>query len=100
MSTQRQQEPIRHPGETRTLFLPALFIAMSFLGGCQSCTFDEEEKLEDIRILGMRTEPAEIIYSGLYILRGPGEEIPFLPLPTYEVEVDVYAYDPRSRRCG
>ena len=74
----------------------AILCGLFIFSGCQGCSFDQVTELKDIRILGMRTEPAEIIYSGLYILRGPGEEIPFVTLPEYEMDVEVFAFDPRG----
>jgi hypothetical protein len=57
------------------------------LAGCAQ--FDREDQIQDLRILGARTEPAEIMYSPLLLM---GAEAPF----EVPVHVEVYAFDPRG----
>lgn len=56
--------------------------------------FPREDRIEDTRVLAIRTEPAEIMYSPLHLF-APAERPP-LPLPTIDVEVEVWAFDPRG----
>jgi hypothetical protein len=56
--------------------------------------FDREDQIADTRILAVRTEPAEILFSPLYL--SPAAQRPPIPLPTTSVDVEVYAYDPRG----
>lgn len=64
-----------------------------------SCAdFDVEERIEDLRVLAVTTEPAEILYHPFYALLAPSDRPPFLTLPTYDVDVEVFAYDPRGGR--
>jgi hypothetical protein len=56
--------------------------------------FDLEERIEDTRVLAVRHEPAEIMFSPLYLL--PAAQRPPFPLPTTTVQTEVYAYDPRG----
>jgi hypothetical protein len=44
--------------------------------------------------LAVRTEPAEILFSPLYL--SPAAQRPPIPLPTTTVDVDVFAFDPRG----
>lgn len=58
-----------------------------------ACTnFDREDRLEDLRVLAVRTEPAELFVSPLYLL--PTGARP--PLPSADVRMEVFAYDPRG----
>lgn len=67
--------------------------ALSLMG----CTdFDLEEIFEDTRILGVRTEPPEIFFSPLYLT--PPEQRPPFPLPSVDVDVEVFAFDRRGGR--
>lgn len=76
-----------------------LVIVGALLGGAalgaSGCTnFDREDRIEDMRVLAIKTEPAEILYSPFFLT--PAEERPpVLPLPTVDVEVEVFAFDPR-----
>ena len=58
--------------------------------------FDLAEQITDTRILAVKTEPAEILFSPLYL--SPPEQRPPFPLPTVDVEVEVFAFDPRGGR--
>lgn len=69
-----------------------LLLAASATSGCVD--FDLEERVEDTRILAMRTEPAEILFSPLYL--SPADQRPPFPLPTVDVDVEVFAFDPRG----
>lgn len=62
--------------------------------GCVN--FDLAEVLEDTRILAVKTEPAEIFFSPFYL--SPPDQRPPFPLPTTDVEVEVFAFDPRGGR--
>ena len=61
--------------------------------GCSS--FDPQFEINDLRILAVQTEPAEILYSPLFLF--PDEALPpGFSKPTTEIKVTVYAYDPRG----
>ncbi len=67
----------------------------SVVGSGAGCVdFDLEERIEDTRILAVRHEPAEIMFSPLFLL--PAQQRPPFPLPTFEVQTEIYAYDPRG----
>jgi hypothetical protein len=60
-----------------------------------ACTnFDREDQVHDLRVLAIKTEPAEILYSPLF-LTAPSQRPPF-PLPTVDVDIEVFAFDPRG----
>lgn len=60
-----------------------------------SCVdFDIEEQYVDTRILGARTTPAEIMFSPLFLL--PANQRPPIPVAPVDVELEVYAFDPRG----
>ncbi|MCP4499665.1 MAG: hypothetical protein GY822_06835 [Deltaproteobacteria bacterium] len=65
---------------------------------CTGCAdFDRQDRIEDTRILAVRTEPAEVKFSPLYSLLPPSERPPGFRLPSPgPMEVTVYAYDPRG----
>ncbi len=66
--------------------------------GATACLdFPREDRIEDTRILAITTTPAEILYSPLLGLLKPEDRVS-VPLPTFDVEVDVFAYDPRGGR--
>jgi len=57
--------------------------------------FDAQFEINDLRILAVQTEPAEILYSPLFLF--PDEALPpGFPKPTTEIKVTVFAYDPRG----
>lgn len=65
-----------------------------------ACTdFDREDRIEDLRILAIKTEPAEILYSPFH-LTPAATRPPVLPLPPIDVSVEVFAYDPRGGRTS
>lgn len=66
----------------------------ALLAGCNA--FDQQSNIEDLRIIAARTEPAEIMFSALYLFIAPEDRSPFIPIPEYEVSVDVLAFDPRG----
>ncbi|MFZ9887856.1 MAG: hypothetical protein ACO3JL_10165 [Myxococcota bacterium] len=68
-------------------------VPLAFLG-CSD--LDREDRLEDLRILAVRTEPAEILFHPFHALVAPEQRPPFLTLPSYDVDVEVFAYDPRG----
>lgn len=74
--------------------LPALFV------GSACADFDREDRIEDLRVLAVRTEPAEVLYHPIYGLLPPDQRPPppFFSAPSYDVDVEVYAYDPRGGR--
>ena len=76
---------------TRALALLALFALA--LVGCVN--FDREDQVHDMRVLGIRTEPAEILYTPLF-LTPASQRPPGFPLPTVDVDVQVFAFDPRG----
>jgi hypothetical protein len=64
-----------------------------------SCTdFDREDRIEDMRIFAIKTEPAEILYNPFHLT--PAATRPPLPLPPIDVAVEVFAYDPRGGRTS
>lgn len=85
----------------RRIRVAAAALASAALGlpGSAGCTeFEREDRIEDMRVLAVRTEPAEILYSPLF-LTPPAQRPPF-PLPTVEVDVEVFAFDPRGGRTA
>lgn len=69
-------------------------LSLSLSTGTSCDQFDREDRIEDLRILAIRTDPAEILYSPLFLT--PPAQRPPLPLPTVDVEVEVFAFDPRG----
>ena len=54
-------------------------------------------EINDLRILAVQTEPAEILYSPLFLF--PDDTLPpGLQKPVTEIKVTVYAYDPRGNQ--
>ncbi len=71
--------------------------AVALLAVLSACTnFDQENKIEDTRVLGVKTFPAEILYSPLFLTAAA--QRPPLPLPSVDVDVQVFAFDPRGGR--
>lgn len=75
----------------------SLLVLALLAGGCTN--FDREDRIEDIRVLAIKTEPPEILYSPLH-LTAPATRPPFLPLAPIDVNVEVFAYDPRGGRTS
>lgn len=76
-----------------------LVVVTSLCALAAACAdFDREDRIEDLRVLAVRTEPAEILYHPFYALLPPDQRPPFLALPSYDVDVEVFAYDPRGGR--
>jgi hypothetical protein len=76
---------------SRVLWAGALLMSTSCVN------FEQVERVLDVRVLGMRTEPAEVLFSPFFLT--PPEQRPaFLPLPTTEVTTEFYAIDPRGGR--
>lgn len=63
------------------------------LGACTD--FDREDRIEDMRVLAVRMDPPEILYSPLF-LTPAAERPPGFPLPTVDVNLEVFAFDPRG----
>jgi hypothetical protein len=80
----------------KRLIPAAVLIAGTAASGCVD--FDLEERIEDTRVLAVRHEPAEIMFSPLYLL--PANQRPPFPLPTTTVQTEVFAYDPRGGRVS
>ena len=76
-----------------SLTLSASLASMVVVTGCTN--FDREDRIEDTRILAIKTEPAEILYSPLF-LTAASQRPAGLPLPTVDVQVEAYAFDPRG----
>ncbi len=76
--------------------LTAVLLGANFALSCTN--FDLEERIEDTRVLAVRNEPAEIMFSPLFLL--PAAQRPPVPLPTTEVTTEIYAYDPRGGRVS
>ena len=83
---------------------PALALALGAVIAASSMTttscvnFDLAEDLADTRVLAVVTEPAEILFSPLYLT--PPQQRPPFPLPITEVDVEVFAFDPRGGRTN
>lgn len=74
-------------------------VMMALLVFAASCTdFDVEQLIEDTRVIAVRSEPAEVFFSPLFLT--PAAQRPPLPLPTVEVHVEVFAFDPRGGRSS
>lgn len=72
----------------------AAALALVVLGG--ACTnFDREERIEDMRVLAVRMDPPEILYSPLF-LTPASQRPPGFPLPTVQVQLETFAFDPRG----
>lgn len=62
-----------------------------------SCAdFDLQERIEDLRVIGIATEPAEVKYSAAHILAGPQTRPPGLPVTSVDVDYEVLAFEPRG----
>lgn len=82
----------------RPLIASALLTSAVIASATGCVDFDLEERLEDTRVLAVRSEPAEIMFSPLFLL--PANQRPPLPLPTTTVQTEVFAYDPRGGRVA
>lgn len=70
---------------------------VAVVAGSGCADFDRQDRVEDTRILGIRTEPAEVKFSPLYSLLPPNQRPPGFGLPAPgEIEVEAYAFDPRG----
>lgn len=78
---------------TPTTLVVAHAALLSLAGACTN--FDREDRIEDTRVLAVRMDPPEILYSPLF-LQPPTQRPPGFPLPTVDVEVEVFAFDPRG----
>jgi len=58
--------------------------------------FDDESELHDLRILAIKTEPAEIKLPIRYLFAAPAERPPEWQLAEWTVDVEVFAFDPRQ----
>ncbi len=63
--------------------------------GCAD--FDRQDRIEDTRILAIRTDPPEVKFSPLYSLLPADQRPPGFALPAPgEIEVEAFAFDPRG----
>jgi hypothetical protein len=71
-------------------------ITLPFVVGCNN--FDNPSQLRDLRVLAIQAEPAEIMYSPLYVFIDPADRPPppFFVLDEYDVRVTAFVYDPRG----
>ncbi len=80
-----------------SMLLSPSLIVVAALGASGCADFDRQDRVEDTRILGIRTEPAEVKFSPLYSLLPPNQRPPGFGLPSPgEIEVEAYAFDPRG----
>ncbi|MFH1812193.1 MAG: hypothetical protein ABIJ09_25880 [Pseudomonadota bacterium] len=70
-------------------------LALSMAWGCNN-GFDSPDELHDLRILAVRTEPAELKLPVRYLFAPPDQRPPDWTLPGWPVDVQVYAFDPRG----
>jgi len=79
----------------RARTLPVVVVLACTLG-CNN--FDSPAQLRDLRVMAVRAEPAEIMYSPLYLFVEPEDRPPppFFVLDEYDVAVTAYVYDPRG----
>jgi hypothetical protein len=81
----------------RTIHAHALACsALALVVGCNN--FDNPSQLRDLRVMAIQMEPAEIMYSPLYVFIDPADRPPppFFALDEYDVAVTAYVYDPRG----
>jgi hypothetical protein len=70
-------------------------IAILIATALSACTnFPRADQVVDLRILGVKTEPAEILISPLLLAAGPN--LPPGLVPPTDVSVEVFAFDPRG----
>lgn len=69
-------------------------LTLGLMSGCSN--FDREDRIEDLRILAVRADPPEILYSPLYALTTPDSRPPGLPLESVAMELEVFAFEPRG----
>lgn len=74
-----------------------LWLLLSALLGAGCTNFDREDRIEDMRVLAVRMEPPEILYSPLF-LQPAAQRPPGFPLPTVDVQIELFAFDPRGGR--
>ena len=78
----------------RTCHLALVMVALALL--VSACTnFDREDRLEDMRVLAVRMDPPEILYSPLF-LQPAAQRPPGFSLPTVDVQLEMFAFDPRG----
>jgi hypothetical protein len=82
------------PAKAAKVVLAAAWAATTVCSSAGCVNFDREDQIADTRVLAVRTEPAEILFSPLYL--SPSAQRPPLPLPTTDVAVEVFAFDPRG----
>jgi hypothetical protein len=75
----------------------AIMTTLVVLTTASCVNFEQAERLLDVRVLGMRTSPAEILFSPIY-LTPPAQRPPFFALPSVDVDIEYYAVDPRGGR--
>jgi hypothetical protein len=70
---------------------------LAMLQGTACTNFDREDRIEDMRVLAMKAEPAEVLFSPLF-LTPASQRPPGFPLPTVDVRMEAFAFDPRGGR--
>ncbi len=73
----------------------SIFAAVVVLLAGACTNFDREDRIEDMRVLAVRMEPPEILYSPLF-LQPAAQRPPGFPLPTVDVAIEAFAFDPRG----
>ena len=94
MNGHTQPSPIQMQLSRGLARLSAGVFAAAMVSACSG--FDREDRIEDLRILAVRADPPEILYSPLYALTTPETRAPGLPLQGVEMELEVYAFEPRG----
>lgn len=70
-------------------------LVLPLASGCNT-GFDSPSELRDLRILAVRAEPAEIKLPVRFLFAPPAQRPPEWALPSWSVDVQVFAFDPRS----
>jgi hypothetical protein len=72
-----------------------LLLMVPLLGSLGCAEFDQQGEILDLRVVGMKVTPPEIMYGGFYLFTEPEMRPPGF-LPEYEVELEILAFDPRG----
>jgi len=83
---------------TRTLAPLAAGLPLLLALACDDAGFDSPTELRDLRILAVKAEPPEIKLPVRYLFAPPEQRPEDWPLPGFQVEIEVYAFDPREGR--
>lgn len=68
-------------------------LAMAPLAGCLN--LDQSEQIKDLRVLGVRLDPPEILFSFMHLV--PADQRGDFPLGPYGLSAEVLAVDPQGR---